>query len=287
MSLGLIFDSDEWSNHHLAHLLRGSGIETDLINLEEERVLLPRLQRHSLIVNRLFPSALFRGHPTAFSLARNTLLLARDLGVPLLNPYEAFAYDWSKACTSVALAAQQVPVPRTFAYLHGTAGLGGLDLPLPCVIKPDCGGRSLHTRLLTCAGDLAEAGEDLPPVPLIAQELIEPGKGFTTRVEIVGGRVVSKMKRLVGEGAISSYHAGSEYQIYPDCPQPLLDAACRALQVLHIEMGSLDVIETTDGEFRIIDVNATSNFSEDNIEMFGYDPIQPMAEHIVTRYRRL
>ena len=60
MSIGILYESAEWSNRHLGELLHRGGVEAELINLEAEPVNLERILRHQLIVNRLFPSAPYR-----------------------------------------------------------------------------------------------------------------------------------------------------------------------------------------------------------------------------------
>jgi glutathione synthase/RimK-type ligase-like ATP-grasp enzyme len=287
MSLGILYDSVEWSNHHLADIIRAAGIETELINLDKEPVCFERMGRHRLLVNRLFPSAFFRGHVRAFKVAGSVLHTLDDMGIPMVNPYPSFPYDWSKTCAGFALTKHGIPAPRCYAYFTEEEQLDKNSISYPCVLKPDCGGRSLYTYILDRRRDLERALGEIPKVPFIVQEHIEPTKKFTTRIEIVGDKVMSVMKRFVGETAISSYHAGSVFKDYQDCPEEVIDSAGRALRILHMDMGSLDIVETDGDKFYLIDINGTSNFSEDNIEMFGYDPMAPMAEYITTRYKRL
>jgi glutathione synthase/RimK-type ligase-like ATP-grasp enzyme len=287
MSVGIIFDSIEWSNNHLSDIIRNAGIETELINLNAEPVSFDRIGRHAVLINRLFPSAFFRGHQQAYALARNVLHVAEDMGIEMINPYSAFTYDWSKMCTGMALEKHGLPSPQLLAYFSHADQLNEPHLVYPSVMKPDCGGRSRHTYILNNEGDLEQAIQEIPPIPFLIQPYIHPTKEFTTRIEIVGDKVISVMKRYVGDNAISSYHAGSVFQDYPECPAKVIASAVKALRVLHIDMGSLDIIETDQDKFFIIDVNATSNFSEDNVAMFGYDPIRPMAEYIISRYKTL
>jgi ribosomal protein S6--L-glutamate ligase len=287
MSVGILFDSIEWSNQHLADIIEKARIETELINLNTEPVCFNRIGRHALLVNRLFPSAFFRGHQQAYAIARNVLHIANEMGIEMINPYHAFAYDWSKMCTSVALERHDIPTPQWVAYFSQIDQLNKESIVYPCVMKPDCGGRSLHTYILNDERDLDRAIKEIPQMPFLIQAYIHPSKKYTTRIEIVGSHVISVMKRYVGDDGFSSYHAGSVFKDYPECPDKVIASAVKALRVLHIDMGSLDIIETNHNTFSIIDINATSNFSEDNIAMFGYDPIRPMADYIISRYEAL
>jgi glutathione synthase/RimK-type ligase-like ATP-grasp enzyme len=156
---------------------------------------------------------------------------------------------------------------------------------LSCVIKRDCGGRSWGIRIINGKEELSSAQNDLAEGNWIVQTFIEPEKKFTTRVEVVDNQVMTALKRFLGEGSISSYSMGSRYEVYKDCPGKILGDALETTRLLEIEMGSIDVIETLNDEYSIIDVNATSNFTPDYIPLLGFDPIETMAEYIYKQYK--
>lgn len=54
------------------------------------------------------------------------------------------------------------------------------------------------------------------------------------------------------------------------------EAATEAMRILDIRFGSLDIVESG-SRFAIIDVNAVSNASEDNTEMFRFDLMKETA----------
>jgi glutathione synthase/RimK-type ligase-like ATP-grasp enzyme len=279
LSVGILYESIEWSNQHLCELLNSSGIDAELINLETEPICFERILKHRLMVNRLFPSAPFRGYNRAFNVAGNILKIVKDYQIPLINPFEAYAYDCSKMCAAKAMSQTEIPVPKFYAYFSAPEQLERNMLHYPCILKPDCGGRSLFTYIINNRKELEQALREIPNTPFVIQDYIKPVKKYTTRVEIVGENIMSVMKRYVGSKAISSYHAGSVFEEYPDCPDRIIEASFKALHTLRIEMGSLDIIESQR--------DATSNFSADNVEMFGFDPIQVMAEYIITQYEKL
>ncbi len=107
-----------------------------------------------------------------------------------------------------------------------------------------------------------------------------------TRIEVIGGRCRLIVKRSVTENGLSAYHLGSEYQDYPDCAKEIREAAEEAMRILDIRFGSLDIIEGSLGFF-IIDVNAVSNASEDNTEMFHFDLMKETAQYIAQQYREI
>jgi len=284
MSIGILYESDEWSVRHFDGLLNRAGISTELINLETDHISIEQMLRHRFIVNRLFPSAPLRGYETAFRAAGRVLELIRDREIPMINPFEAYLFDCSKQLSAKAMKGAGIPVPMDYICFTGSENLDNQKVVFPCVIKPDCSGRSLYTSIIWDKSELAEVLQRIPNHPFIIQQYIEPAKGYTTRVEIVGTEVMGVMKRYVGADDLSSYHAGSVFEDYTDCSPSIIDASFKALEALSIEMGSLDIIESKDDSFYVIDVNATSNFSEDNVEMFGFDPLRVMAEYIEKQY---
>ena len=287
MSIGILYESVEWSNEELASYLNKSGIKTELINLEKDAVDLDSILKHNLIVNRIFPSSPFRGYKKSFKLALSILRVIADSNIPMINSYRSYQYDCSKVSTSFVLSKNSLSVPKIYSYYQGDININNYHISYPCVLKPDCGGRSKYTFILNNQEQLEAALKKVPEVPFIIQEYIHPDKNYTTRVEIVGENIMTVLKRYIGKGNLSGYHSGSIYEDYHDCPQAILKASKKALKYLNIDMGSLDIIETNSKKFYIIDVNATSNFSEDNIEMLGFDPIKVMSKYIERKYKKL
>lgn len=284
MSIGILYESVEWSNHQLALHLNNLGIKTELINLETDQINIDSILKNKLIVNRIFPSSIYRGYKKSYKLAGSLLRIIDDSKVPMINPYKAYRYDMSKLSSAYVLKNNRLPVPEIYGFFEKNINLEDYDIKYPCILKPDCGGRSKYTFIIKNKTELEEAIEKIPEVPFIIQKYINPDKEFTTRIEIIGNKIITVLKRYIGKGNLSGYHSGSKYEDYRDCPREILNASKEALKHLSIEMGSLDIIENKENEFYIIDVNGTSNFSEDNIEMLGFDPIELMAKYIKRKY---
>lgn len=284
MSIGILYESVEWSNHQLALHLNNLGIKTELINLETDQINIDSILKNKLIVNRIFPSSIYRGYKKSYKLAESLLRIIDDSKVPMINPYKAYRYDMSKLSSAYVLKNNGLPVPEIYGFFEKNINLEDYDIKYPCILKPDCGGRSKYTFIIKNKTELEEAIEKIPEVPFIIQKYINPDKEFTTRIEIIGNKIITVLKRYIGKGNLSGYHSGSKYEDYRDCPREILNASKEALKHLSIEMGSLDIIENKENEFYIIDVNGTSNFSEDNIEMLGFDPIELMAKYIKRKY---
>ena len=155
---------------------------------------------------------------------------------------------------------------------------------LALMVVRDCGGRSHDLRIIRAEEAWADLKRTMVQTEWIFQEYVEPNKGYTTRVEVVGENIMTVLKRFVGKNDISSYSAGSQYEVYTDYPPDIMKDSIAILKILHVEMGSLDFIENDNGEAYLIDVNATSNFTPDYIPLLGFDPMEFMAKFIVEKY---
>ena len=125
-----------------------------------------------------------------------------------------------------------------------------------------------------------------PNLVFIVEPYIEAAGGFLTRIEVVDSRIALVVKRSVAASGLSSYHEGSTYELYPDCPAAVTDAVLEAARILDIQFGSFDVIEAAEGNF-IIDANSVSNVSEDCTELFGFDLMAAYARALAARYHTL
>lgn len=288
--VGILYESDEWSDWKL---------HGELEDALEEKVMMIDMESESakdkaygceMLVSRIFASAAFRGHGQA---ARNMAELARDYldkGLderrPMINPARAHFFETSKyratrvlerngiaaaSITAIGLPADLMETADTFSY--------------PCIIKPDCGGRTTHTAVLECIDDARRFLDSIPEMPYIVEGYIAAREGFITRIEVIDGKAALIVKRSVEKSGLSSYHEGSTYAPYPDCPQEIIEEAESAAKCLDIGFGSFDIIEGADGCAYIIDANSVSNVSEDCTELFKMDLMREYAQAIAKKVR--
>lgn len=282
--VGILYESEEWSSYKLLEEIQSFGIEACLISLEEDHAF-ELVNSCDLLVSRIFASAQFRAHHKSLERMPEVIKQAERKGIPILNPPRAHFYETSKALSTAILKQKGIAVPDVYGvFLPDEIDPGSLRYP--CIIKPDCGGRTTCTVIISEAEALAGAVAEIPAVSMIAEEYIRPVYGYITRVEVIGGECRLILKRSVTAGGLSAYHLGSAYTHYTDCPEKLRQTAVRAMELLNIEFGSLDIIET-ERDFYIIDVNAVSNASEDNTEMFGFDLMGETAAYIAERFREM
>lgn len=282
--LGILYESSEWSDFKLAAELSAQGCPVRLIDMERPDAVAAAL-RCNLLVSRVFASARARGHTRSHQHMTEIIKEAPQHGIDIINPGRAHGFEISKHASTQALTEAGLAVPRVLAR-SAPAALRAEHLDYPCVIKPDCGGRSTLTAVLHTE---TEAKHFLACAPadttFIVEDFIEARAGYLTRIEIVAEHVAHINKRSIAAGGLSSYHVGSTYAPYPDCPDTVRAAAEMAAHALSFELGSFDVIETAEGTPVFIDANAVSNVSEDCDELLGFDLMAEHAAYIAERWR--
>lgn len=287
--IGLLYESGEWSDYKLAAELAEAGCPVrmiDLAHLSASEVF-DAARQCALLVSRVFASAVFRGHSRAHK-TMEALCLDREIAtIPLVNERRAHFFEVDKRYATETLEAAGIDVPRVLAcaepdQLSRFVLSGGFCYP--CIIKPNCGGRTTYTAVARNASEAKSFIDAAPDLEFVVENYIEPEKGFITRIELVGGSSALVVKRSVVDGGLSAYRLGSTYDIYDDCPESVLRAAEAAGRVLGISFGSFDIIENN-GKAYVIDANSVSNVSPDNTEMFGLDLMRIHARGISSMYR--
>jgi len=312
MAIGILYESKEWSSYALRDNIASMGVTAKLIDMQED-IDEDELLSCGLIVNRVFASSVFRGHQKSLDRMPDIIELLRSKNIPMLNPYRAHFYEISKELSTNTLARYGFPIPEIYAVFTPAQlpdkfastqlpdeftpaqTLGKIppaqppekpQLKYPCIVKPDCGGRTNCTFIVRNENHLAHCMKSVPNIRFIAEEYIHPEYGYLTRIEVIDRSCKLILKRSVTEGGLSAYHLGSTYEAYDDCSDEIKSAAVSAMDLLQIEAGSMDIIENRSG-FYIIDINSVSNASEDNIEMFDFDLIKETAAYAVRRYREV
>lgn len=305
--IGLLYESGEWSDYKLAAELAEAGCEVRMIDMAHlpANAAAEAASSCDLLVSRVFASAVFRGHGAAHEAMRLVCETAEARGVPMINPSRAHFFEIDKRGAVEELARVGVDVPRVQARgmpsellplagaLASAEGDSGYKMPpdavrelaFPCIIKPNCGGRTTYTAVVRTAEEARAFLEAAPAIEFIVEDYIEPERGFITRVELVDGACALIVKRSVVDSGLSAYHLGSRYELYPDCEPWIRAAAEEAGRALSIGFGSFDIIENG-GRAYVIDANSVSNVSPDNTETFGgFDMMHEYARAIAKKIR--
>ena len=283
--IGVLIESKEWSDYALCENIEKMGVPAKTIDMQEDGNE-AEIFSCGMIVSRIFASAVFRGHEKSLARMPGVIGGLMEKGIPMINPYEAHFYEISKERSTTALARHGFTVPKVYGVFTPARIMQAAAVHYPCIVKPNCGGRTNYTFIVRDPAQLAHCMKDAPDIAFIAEEYIYPEYGYLTRIEVIDRSCRLILKRSVTENGLSAYHLGSTYAAYDDCPSSVTDAAVRAMDLLRIEAGSMDIIENKSG-FYIIDINSVSNASQDNTEMFQFDLMKETAAYAVKRYRAL
>lgn len=283
--IGVLYESDEWSDHKLASELERAlaasapgRAEVRMIDMEQPDCIGKALAC-DLLVSRVFASARFRGHDASLQHMAELIDAIEPTSIRLINPPQAHFFEIDKQAATQALGAVGLAVPRILSCTTA-ASLDPSSLEYPCIVKPNCGGRTTFTTIADTAAQLRSWLLRIPAdTMLLTEEYIRPERGFLTRIEIVAGVPRLIVKRSIAANGLSAYHLGSTYQPYDDAPPSLLEEATMAACTMGFIFGSFDVIETARGSF-FIDANSVSNVSEDCTALFGYDMMRDYAQAI-------
>lgn len=288
--IGVLYESGEWSDYKLAAELAEAGLDVRMVDLalgeaRDERaaaVALGAALECDALVSRIFASAVFRGHGHVHQRMRELVAAAERKGIPLVNPAPAHFYEIDKRLAVEALLQAGLDAPR----IQASGAPGKLDpagWDFPCIIKPNCGGRTTYTCLARTAEEARTFLAEAPDLEFLVEDYIEPERGFITRIELVDGACALAVKRSVVDGGLSAYHLGSTYELYRDLPASVRATAEAAGRALSIEFGSFDIIEAGGRAF-VIDANSVSNVSPDNTATFGgFDLMREYARAIARR----
>jgi len=265
--------------------------------------------RYSLVFNRMSPSAWLRGQGHAIFYTLQYLAHLRERGVRVVNGYDAFVTETSKAYQLSLLERLGLPYPKARVINHASQAPAAADgLRFPVVVKPNIGGSGAGIRRFDRPETLAAASKDgsielgIDSTALV-QEFIPTEDGKITRVEVLGGCYLY---------AINVYSTGETFNLCPaDACQTTdgaelerkacaIDAPRNGLrvegcappwqQVIDVEQimkaGGIDVggveyiIDARDGRLYYYDINALSNFVADAPRVIGFDPFARLADYL-------
>jgi [lysine-biosynthesis-protein LysW]--L-2-aminoadipate ligase len=191
--------------------------------------------------------------------------MLESLGIPVLNSATAIQLCGDKWQTSLALAAANVPAPRTALALTPDAALEALEeIGYPALLKPLVGsqGRLIaQLRDRAMAEDVLEYVKALPgPQSHLAyvQELIaKPARDI--RVMVVGGNVIGAAYRISTD-VRTNVARGACTQWCPETPE-VRERAIAAAAAVGADIAAVDLVEDTSGEILVIEVNHRAEFS--------------------------
>jgi hypothetical protein len=306
--IAIFYEHPEWFRPLFAELDR-RGTPYVKIHAGEHAFDPAEEPRFSLVFNRMSPSAFNRGNANAIFYTTSYLGFLREKGIRVINGYDAWLTEISKAHQLALLHRLGLPYPRARAINHASQAAAAAEgLRFPVVIKPNIGGSGAGVRRFDSPQELAaaaEAGElslGIDSVALV-QEFIPQEESRIVRVEVLGGEY------LYG---IRIYTPGNSFDLCPadvcqrvdgaalDAQICAVDAPKRGLRVegysppaeirgqveaimraAHIDVGGIEyMIDARDGQLYFYDINALSNFVADAPNVIGFDPFARLADYL-------
>jgi hypothetical protein len=264
--------------------------------------------RYSLVFNRMSPSAWLRGNGHAIFYTLQYLAHLKARGIRVVNGYDAFMTEISKAHQLALLERLGLPYPKA-RVIHNPADAPAAaeGLRFPVVVKPNIGGSGAGIRRFDQPETLAKASKNGLELGIdstaLVQEFIPTSDGAIVRVEVLGGRFLYAIRVYAPDGTFNLCPAdvcqtvdGAELERAAcpvDAPKNGLKVECstppperiadveRIARAAGIEVGGIEyIVDSRDGRLYYYDVNALSNFVADAPRVVGLDAFARLADYL-------
>ncbi|MGH7553472.1 MAG: ATP-grasp domain-containing protein, partial [Longimicrobiales bacterium] len=147
--------------------------------------------QYSLVFNRMSPSAYLRGRGHAIFYTTQYLAHLRRQGVRVINDYDAWRTEISKAYQLSLLDSLGLPAPRARVIADpADAPAAAEGFRFPIIVKPNIGGSGAGIRRFDSPQILARAAAERTldlgiDATALVQEFIPAESGRITRVEVL------------------------------------------------------------------------------------------------------
>lgn len=318
--IAILFEHPEWFQPLFAELER-RGIHYDRL-LATQLSYDPRARTspYALVVNRMSPSSYLRGHGNGIFFVREYLRYLKEIGVEVINGYDAYLVETSKASQLGIYEELGLRYPRARLINHGSEAVGAADgMDYPVIVKPNIGGSGAKIQLFHERGELVTAVRsgtlDLGiDSTALVQEFLPVHEGAIVRIEIMNGSFLYAIKVFPppGEGfnlcpsdicqeeqeamtrpttnlgycpTTPSKRAMRIEAVTP--PKEAIEAALRIAETAHLDIGGIEyLLNERDREIYFYDINALSNFVTDAPRIVGFDPFERFVDLILSRIRQ-
>ena len=267
-------------------------------------------------INRLSPSALNRGHESAFAFTLDYITHLESMGARVINGSHTVLIETSKAKQASILSTLNISQPKTIV-LNNIAQIEKYisDFQFPILIKPNCGGSGSGIQKFENPGDLKsarDAGEiDIPVNGLfILQEFIQPRDGHIVRLETINGKLAYAMK-VFTDGSFnlcpsdgcdvdrstpatddlgycpSTTDSDVRFELYRNPPSDVVSAVERIVAHAGMECGGIEYTVGQDGQWYIYDINPLSILRASFKEEYGVDGWGMLADFFIDEYQKV
>ncbi len=311
--IAIFYEHPEWFKLLFAELDR-RGVRYDCL-LANEHSFDPAEGHcpYALVVNRMSPSAYTRGHAQAIFYTLQYLAYLKEIGGNVLNGYDAYVYEFSKARQARLFEGLGLRYPRARVINHASqAPAAAKGLTFPVLLKPNIGGSGAKIIRFDSPEGLLAAAEDgridlgIDHTALV-QEYLPADGNYIVRVEILDGAFLYAIRlfltadefnlcpadycrpREAGRPAQAAGMAdGVSGRGVPvegfTPPANVIANVKRIIDAAHIDVGGVEyLVNARDGEVYYYDINALSNFVANAPEVVGFDPFPRLVDYILVR----
>ena len=264
--------------------------------------------KYSLVFNRMSASAYLRNHGSAVFYTRGFLASLEQKGARVINGYDAFEIEISKALQTVLLGSLGIKYPQTRIINSANKAIAAAkDLRFPVIVKPNIGGRGAGIVKFDTLEELQTAiDENLFDLGIdstaLVQEFATKRGGSIQRVETLGGKFLYALQIYPGGENFNLCQAEvcttdeqpSDAEIcLTDAParnlrvenfQPtaeIIETVERIVAAAKIDVGGIEyLIDDRTGDALFYDINALSNFVVNGEELVGFDPHERLVDFL-------
>lgn len=271
---------------------------------------------YSLFFNRMSASAYLRDNGNAIFYTRGLLASLERQNVRVINGYESFQIEISKALQAALFQSLGIKSPKT-RVVNSTKQIAhaASDFAFPIVVKPNIGGRGAGIVKFDSIAELITAVEqnllEIQNVlgidsTALVQEFAKKRGGFITRVETLNGKFLYAIKIYPNDESFNLCPAevcqiedrkgvteSAGELCIADAPKSglkiercepsreIIEMVERIVQAAKIDVGGVEyLIDDKTGEALFYDINALSNFVADWQNLIGFDPHENLVNFL-------
>ncbi len=312
-NIGIYYEHPDWFRP-LFRELDARGVDYEKIDAAGGFYDPAKAAEFPVVFNRMSASAYLRGNGNAIFYTSGFLAnLERD-GVCVINGFEAFQIEISKALQLSLLASLGIKFPVT-RIVNSTEKLveAATELAFPILVKPNIGGRgagivkfdTFAELQKAVAANLIDFGLD---GTLLIQEFAAKRGGHINRVETLNGKFLYALKiypsdenfnlcpaevclteSIHGAGEIclaDGPKAGLRIENFQPPPE-IIETVERIVAEAKIDVGGVEyLVDDSTGEALFYDINALSNFVADAVNIVGFDPHERLVDFLEEELER-
>ena len=284
MRVAVVGQPGAWSTERLAEALRARGVDVEIVDLGACSLRLPdpRLFHHGRPLEDLAGAVVKKVGDTARGWTiRERIAMLRHLeasGVPVLSAPGCLETAIDRLTMTVELTRAGLPIPDTMVTESTDEATAAIDMFGAAIIKPLFTSKGRGMRKLG-ASDAAVALAEHDAAgfgPYYLQRFVKhPGRDLG--VAVLDGEVLGAYWRRAGADQwMTTILSGGRYE-RAEPPADALELARRAASHFGLLFTGVDLMETSDGGFVVLEVSAFGGF-RGLLEACGIDAAPLLAD---------